>query len=98
VQNNVVRLERLTEADNLDIEGIRIWGVLGGRMMVAHNHLFSHDGNQKRSFLYGIHVTPLADNRPPSAQWVVMWNVAPSQRATVLVSNGAVNLNGTNVP
>ncbi|HEY3138383.1 MAG TPA: DUF6519 domain-containing protein [Blastocatellia bacterium] len=98
VENNNIRLARLNEADRMQIEGIRVWGVLGDRLMITQNLVSSVDGNPQRSFDTGINVNPLANARPKTAQWVVMWNVAPSKQTTVRAVNGAVALVGTNVP
>jgi hypothetical protein len=96
IENNHVQLRRLSAATNvLAIDGIRVWGQLGGRMMVAQNHVLSADNNQKNSFNTGIHINPILQ-RPATAQWIVMWNVAPSINATVVVINGAIALEGTN--
>lgn len=65
--------------------------------MITKNYLNSKDGDSKNSFNIGIDVNPLVE-KSASQQWVVMWNVAPSIRLTVKVSNGAVASLGTNTP
>jgi hypothetical protein len=96
IENNHVQLRRLSAATNVvAVDGIRVWGQLGGRMMVTQNHVFSADNNQKNSFNIGIHINPILQ-RPGTAQWIVMWNVAPSINTTVVVINGAIALEGTN--
>lgn len=97
IENNNIRLERLPGADAFPIDGIRVWGQLGDRLMITKNYVASADGERRRSFMVGIRVTPLTD-KPETAQWVVMWNVAPSTQATVIVQSGAVDLPGTNAP
>ena len=97
LENNNIRLTRLREADNIVVDGIRVWGVLGDRLMINQNHLFSADGIQQRSFHIGINVNPLLA-KPPVAQWVVMWNVAPSKQNTLRLINGVVAVAGTNTP
>lgn len=97
IENNEITLKRLPQADGLVIDGIRIWGVLGNRMLVAYNHLHSADGNQRRSFDFGIHVNPLANSKPAAAQWLVMYNVAPSKQSTVRLLH-AQQVPNTNVP
>ena len=96
VENNNVQLERLPEADTLETEGIRVWGVLGNKALVTQNHLFSADGNPKRSFDTGINVNPLAKLKPSTSLWLVHLNAAPSKQTTVRVANGAVSTG--NVP
>ncbi|WP_298734418.1 DUF6519 domain-containing protein [uncultured Chitinophaga sp.] len=96
IENNHVQLRRLSANTNIiAIDGLRVWGQLGGRMMVTQNHLLSADNNQKNSFNIGIHINPILQ-RPNTAQWIVMWNVAPSVNTTVVVINGAIALEGTN--
>ncbi|MFD1875732.1 DUF6519 domain-containing protein [Hymenobacter bucti] len=97
IENNNIRLNRLPDTDNFLIDGIRVWGNLGERLMITKNYVASADGNQKRSFVVGIHVEPLAD-KPRNAQWVVMWNMAPSKQTTVIARNGTLNVVGTNTP
>jgi hypothetical protein len=97
LENNHIGLRRLPEADNIVIDGIRVWGALGNRLMINQNYLLSADGNQKNSFHIGINVNPL-QSKPPVAQWVVMWNVAPSKQSTLKLINGVVAVAGTNTP
>lgn len=95
IENNNVTLERLTKTERLEIEGIRVWGVLGDKARVTENHLFSADGVKSKSFDTGIHLHPLTA-RPATALWLVNLNVAPSRQTTVRVTNGATS--ASNVP
>lgn len=97
IENNNIRLTRLPETEDFPIDGIRVWGRLGDRLMITKNYAAHAGGNQKLSFLVGIHVNPL-NNKPGSAQWVVMWNVAPSKQTTVRARNGTDDIAGTNAP
>lgn len=96
IENNNVRLERLAQSDTLVIDGIRVWGVLGDRALLTQNHLFSADGNPKRSFDFGININPVATVKPVTSLWLVTMNVAPSKQSTVRTANGAVST--ANVP
>jgi hypothetical protein len=97
LENNYIQLKRLLHGENILIDGIRVWGVLGDRLMITKNHIASADGMPERSFHFGINVHPVL-SKTPQAQWVIMWNVAPSKQGTVTVVNGAVALDGTNTP
>jgi hypothetical protein len=98
IENNHVQLRRQDAGNSiLAIDGIRVWGQLGGRLMITKNHLLSADNNPQNSFNIGIHVNPIIQ-RPPTAQWVVMWNVAPSVNFTVNAINGVLVPEGTNTP
>ena len=96
VENNHVSLQRLRGTESFLIDGIRVWGELGDRAMITQNHLYPLDGNQKRSFSFGIDFNPLVARQP--VLWLAMFNVAPSIRRTIKVTNGAVAVAGTNVP
>jgi hypothetical protein len=95
VENNNIKLERLEGAERIPVDGIRVWGFFGKRVMITKNFVASADENQKQSFTIGINVHPLLQ-RPSVAQWLVMYNVAPSVHMPVRVVNGAVDLPGTN--
>jgi hypothetical protein len=97
IENNLATLERLENAEKLPVDGICVWGELGGRVMISGNHLFSLDENKKRSFDNGIHVVPLL-SRPSASQWVVTWNVAPSKQNTVLAPQSVTIPAHTNTP
>lgn len=94
IENNTLTLERIVANDNTDIDGIRVWGNLGFRVMVSQNMATSLDGDQKKSFSFGINVNPL-QTKPATAQWVVMWNVTPGKIASTTVKAGVVYQNNT---
>lgn len=96
IANNNARLSRLTAADKLEIDGIRVWGQLGDRALVTQNDLRSADGNRQRSFDTGINMHPLNAISRFNQLWLVNFNVAPSRQRTVAVFNGATENN--NVP
>ncbi|MGY2134466.1 DUF6519 domain-containing protein [Hymenobacter sp. HD11105] len=93
IENNNIRLVRLPGTRLFPIDGIRVWGNLGDRLMITKNYVASADGQRKHSFSNGIVVQPepRVNKRPSTAQWVVMWNVAPSIDATVRANSGVVN-------
>lgn len=97
IENNTVTLERLSGAESTLIDGIKVFGFLGVRLMITMNSLVSIDGNQKLGFQYGINVNPIAA-KTAAQQWVVTWNVAPSILATVKAGNGVNMVQGTNTP
>jgi hypothetical protein len=97
IENNTITLTRLNESDYIFIDGIRVWGILGNRLMITKNNINELNGNQKRSFDVGIRVRPVFPIRRGS-QWIVMWNVAHSKQSTVIVSGGAVSVPNTNSP
>lgn len=97
IENNTISLNRLPESDYIYIDGIRVWGILGNRLMITKNSIHDTGGDPKRSFNVGIRVKPIIPITR-GFQWVVMWNVAPSKQNTVIVSGGAVNVPATNYP
>lgn len=94
VENNNISLSRLPDASRLEVEGIRVWGVLGNRLMITKNYIADKNGNQKNSFNIGIRVRPL-NNINSISQWVVSWNVAPSKRSTLSLDNGVMGEHNT---
>jgi hypothetical protein len=97
IENNDVSLSRLARADELLIDGIKVLGFMGNRLMVTQNHVHSVDDNSNASFNVGIRVNPLAESKPNKAQWLVMYNVAPSISATLNLTH-AQQVPGTNLP
>ncbi|ANH80397.1 hypothetical protein A8C56_04830 [Niabella ginsenosidivorans] len=96
VENNTLYINR-SAGNTSAIDGIRVWGILGPRLMITKNFAGAADGNQKSSFDIGININPL-QQKPSNAQWVVLWNVVPSKAVSVQVKNGAVSVAGTNTP
>lgn len=90
IENNTLQLARLAGAGDLSIDGIRVWGQLGERLMITKNYAASIDKKRSTSFWNGIHVNAFGDNMPDTAQWAAIWNVAPSQNKTVEDPNGTI--------
>jgi hypothetical protein len=88
IENNNARLTRLPTTENLQTDGVRVWGELGDRALVTRNHLASADGKRERSFNIGINVHPLNSREFFNQLWSVSFNVAPSRTQTVLALNG----------
>ncbi len=97
IENNSIRLTRLLESEWIDIDGIRVWGILGDRLMITKNYVASADKNRKRSFNIGIRVNPLIPITSDQ-QWTISFNVAPSIDDTIAESNGADDYMRTNTP
>lgn len=97
IENNTISLTRLSESDYIFIDGIRVWGILGSRLMIAKNNIHDTGGNPQKSFNVGIRVNPI-NPIIRGFQWIVMWNAAPSKQNTVIVKGGAVNVPATNFP
>ena len=89
VENNHIQLKRLQEVESVRIEGIKIWGKMGERLMVTKNHVRSADGNKKNSFDVGI-VLNLLNLNTETNLWVVTWNMVPSKGQGILTTPSAV--------
>lgn len=75
IENNKLTLERLTDTKGtITIDGIRVWGSRGQRLVITQNLLMSTDGNPQNSFSMGINVQPSVA-KPASALWIAMFNV-----------------------
>jgi hypothetical protein len=98
IENNNITLNRLPESDYIYIDGIRVFGILGDRLMIVKNHVSSLDENPRHSFDFGIRVNPIIPINEKRQQWVVMWNVAPSKQATLALLNGVDRHHPTNIP
>ena len=86
VENNTVHLNRLEESEDIRVEGIKIWGKFGDRLMITKNVVSSLDGNKRRSFNVGIVVHLLNDDSEQS-QWAIIWNVVPSKNREGITTN-----------
>jgi hypothetical protein len=75
VDNNYAQLQRLEQADEVTIEGVRIWGVLGRRIMVARNHLSNFNGEERHRFDVGIRIQLEAPIPAGSVGWFAIENV-----------------------
>jgi hypothetical protein len=95
IENNTIKLERLIGAENVLIDGIRVWGLFGPRIMINKNFLASVDNDQKKGFHNGINVHALNEI---ARQWLIMYNFAPSILTTVKITGGAISVPGTNTP
>lgn len=89
VENNNITLNRLPEAANIEIDGIRVWGKLGQRMLITKNYISSINGLASSSFHTGIHVHPLSQ-RLNYHQWLVSYNNAPSKSSALKLKNGVL--------
>ena len=91
VENNNVRLERLEETDRIEIEGIRVWGVLGDRISVSRNHLTRVGDQRRRRFDVGIRIEPhpAGPNQPvPTGPigWYALENVVASASSPPVIA------------
>jgi len=68
VNDNHISLKRATGTTRLHVQGIRVYGNLGKRMIARHNHL--------EGFTLGIFIKPLNPAAFKSPQWFVGDNVA----------------------
>lgn len=85
IENNIVTLDRLQAQNRVPVDGIRVYGQLGKRMIVRQNHM--KIGREKtRGFTRGILIHPLNDF--PRPLWLVSDNVAG---VTVELEPGRVN-------
>ena len=91
IENNKIQLERLRGTSRIVIDGIRVWGVLGNKLMVTKNTVHSIDEVPGNSFDIGINVHPLRRIKKDIQQWIVSWNLAPSKIATVELSAGVID-------
>ena len=98
IENNNVYLQRMPKANYVHIDGIRVWGIFGDRLMITKNHVASADEVAMNGFDVGIRVHSIKPIDRKRQQWVVMWNVAPSKQNPISVNNGVINLSGTNIP
>lgn len=89
VENNNLTLERVDDTAHLAVDGTRVWGMLGDRLMITKNYT--------KSFSTGIRVVSLME-KPRTSQWVVMWNVSPSTVQSISVNNGVQAIRETNSP
>ncbi|MEJ2207491.1 MAG: hypothetical protein P8129_00465 [Anaerolineae bacterium] len=71
IENNYISLHREARNNNLRIEGMRIFGTLGRRIIVEHNHLGP-------KFNVGITFAPLNSFLPAQPLWIVRENVIES--------------------
>ena len=89
VENNNIQLRRLQEIEIVRIEGIKVWGKMGERLMVTKNHVRSADGIKRNSFDVGIVVNLLNLNTEANL-WAVTWNMVPSKGQGVSVTPSAI--------
>ena len=105
IENNNLKLERdpehyntrtklLTDHNDVFIEGIRVWGAFGNRLIITRNCLSDMDGLARNSYDVGIRVQPLT-TRPNIALWLVNQNVLPAKINSILKSNGVKVNNNT---
>jgi hypothetical protein len=92
IEKNNIRLSRVPATEQLEIDGIRVWGQLGDRIHVTQNHL---RGDRRADtdlsiFDTGIRVHPNSQ-RPAGALWLVDQNVAPARQTPVRAENGTTS-------
>jgi hypothetical protein len=78
IEGNVVSLVRATRNATLRVEGIRLFGDMGARVIVRHNHLGP-------AFAVGIVFAPLNAPLPPRPLWIITENIAESAAEAVRV-------------
>ncbi|HSN54699.1 MAG TPA: DUF6519 domain-containing protein [Candidatus Sulfomarinibacteraceae bacterium] len=71
VEDNYVRLKRIGKTGKVYVEGLRVWGHLGKRMLVRQNHMVD--------FSLGVRIEPLNLNEYDQPLWLAMENVASVQ-------------------
>ncbi len=89
LENNNISIKRLKGAERIKIQGIKIWGVFGERLMVAKNYVHSSDDKKSHSFDTGILINQVS-TEPALTQWVVMWNMVPSRSHSVQANSSTV--------
>ncbi len=94
IDNNQILIQRLSGAEKIPVEGIKVWGVFGERMMISNNIISSVDELKKNSFSTGILVHPLG-TKTGFQQWLVMNNVLISQGIPLRISGGVVSTGNT---
>lgn len=88
IENNSIRLQRLTVGD-FAIDGIKLWGMFGEKLMVNNNTISSKEGTKNNSFTNGIVVHPLVA-KTGLQQWMVIYNLAIVRTRSFVISNGVV--------
>ena len=73
LENNYIKIRRLYEMKNIDVEAIRIYGYLGRMMIVRQNHLVN--------VTTGIYVRPLKTEG--KSLWIVSYNMVPKSAKVV---------------
>jgi uncharacterized protein DUF6519 len=71
IETNFINLVRAPRNAALRIEGIRLFGVMGRRVIVRHNHLGP-------AFAVGITFAPINTNLPAQPLWIITENVMES--------------------
>ena len=76
IEDNFIGLQRAQRNASLRTEGIRIFGTMGRRVIVRHNHL----GPQ---FTVGVTFAPLNSSVPAQPLWIITENVMESAQSKV---------------
>jgi hypothetical protein len=76
IADNVISIVRARRNAALRVEGIRIFGAMGRRVIVRHNHM----GPQ---FAVGITFAPLNTPVPPQPLWIITENAMESAATKV---------------
>jgi hypothetical protein len=91
VENNFVTCERASNAEGISIEGIRIYGFLGGVTLNMGGRIILRGNHLKGFGNVGILFNPLndvAEGRDPSKPWIVSENLADGAKIPVQVRPG----------
>lgn len=75
IRDNYISLQRFTSSSILKIEAIRVFGYLGKRLVIEHNHI------ERADKFVGIRVTPIDEDDPVRPIWLISNNVASVQAA-----------------
>lgn len=93
IEQNAILLQRFSGAD-FSVEGVKVWGVLGEKLMIQNNTICSKDGVKNNSFTNAIVVHPII-KKTNLQQWIVMYNLAVARTNALVISNGVVAVNNT---
>lgn len=93
LEQNTILLQRLSGAD-FSVQGIKVWGVFGEKLMIQNNTICSKDGVKNNSFTNAIVVHPII-KKNNLQQWLVMYNLAIARSNALAISNGVVATNNT---
>lgn len=68
IDGNVATLERTSRKSSLPVEGIRVFGTIGRRVLIRHNHL-------EKGFNVGVTFAPLNEVLPKQPLWIITDNI-----------------------
>jgi hypothetical protein len=70
IENNTIRVTKLPVTQKMTLDGIRVWGLLGERMVIRQNSILDATT--------GIRINPT--NSPAHVLWIVKENVMPGEK------------------